>query len=308
LLFLLVIFVFFEIIVMSPNLLEQSQDDLAELELAASSTQESKGGMEQKLQGVHLVENAANEKGWELFAQGATGTTALDWVVKDVKVNFFHENKPSFTVTGEQGEVIGASKDMVIRGNVKTTSTNGYSFQTDTMNYLAGTKMMSSVDEVYMEGPPDTGGQGFKLNGEKLLLDINKNKMSILDKVVASKKVNGKDFNITSVRADFYNTNQEALFSGDVRMQWDTLKIEAPLAQFNYSKTTKALVRIVLRQGVKFSDANRSGSSQELELDLVENKMTMRGQPKVQQGEDEISGQEIVFIDGGKKVKINKLK
>jgi len=34
--------------------------------------------------------------------------------------------------------------------------------------------------------------------------------------------------------------------------------------------------------------------------------MTMRGQPKVVQGEDEIKGHEIVFLDGGKKVKINK--
>ncbi len=35
--------------------------------------------------------------------------------------------------------------------------------------------------------------------------------------------------------------------------------------------------------------------------------MTLRGQPKVQQGEDEIVGKEIVFLDGGKRVKINQV-
>jgi lipopolysaccharide export system protein LptA len=78
------------------------------------------------------------------------------------------------------------------------------------------------------------------------------------------------------------------------------------VAHFYYSKATKNLDRIVLKNGVEFIESDRKGSCSELEMNLVENKMTMRGQPKVQQGEDEISGQEIIFIDGGKKVKINK--
>ncbi|AGH94955.1 LPS export ABC transporter periplasmic protein LptC [Pseudobdellovibrio exovorus] len=307
--FLLVAFIFLEIIIMSPNLLEQTSDEEAAFEatrLAAQNQEQKSGSIEQKLQGVHLVENAENEKGWELFAHEAIGSADSKWVVKEVKVHFFNENKLSFTVTGDVGEVDGETKDMVIRGNVTTTSTNGYFFNTDTLRYTASNKMMSSQDKVIMRGPPDNHGEGFKLTGEKLQVDIAQNKMSILEKVVATKKIDGKDFKLTSVRADFYNTNQEATFSKDVRMNLGTMHLNAPVAHFKYSQANKSLMRILLQQGVQLSDEDKRGFSEELELNLLENKMTMRGRPKVQQGEDEISGEEIVFIDGGKKVKINK--
>lgn len=289
---------------MSPGLLEQSDDD-APVVQTAPNPDDKKSAIEQKMQGVHLVENGENEKGWELFANEAVGTADSQWVLKNVKVQFFNENKSSFTVTGDVGEIDGTSKDMVIRGNVTTVSTNGYSFKTDTLRYVASKKIMTSVDRVTMQGPPDNSGDGFHLTGEKLLVDIAKNKMSILDKVVATKKIDGQNFRLTSVRADFFNTNQEAVFSGDVRMNLDTFKVRAPLAHFNYSNASKALVRILLRQGVQFEEMDRRGVSEELEMNLPEKKMTMRGRPKVQQGEDEISGHEIVFIDGGKKVRIN---
>lgn len=293
---------------MSPSLLEKSNDDYVDPEkIAQSDTQTKSSAVEQKMQGVHLVENGEREKGWELFANEAVGTADSQWVVKNVRVQFFNENKSSFTVIGDVGEIDGESKDMMIRGNVKTSSSNGYSFKTDTLRYSAKQKIMTSVDAVLMEGPADNSGAGFRLTGEKLLVDIVKNTMSILDKINATKVINEKDFNLTSVRADFSNKNQEAVFSGDVKMNLGTLNVKAPIANFNYSNNAKSLVKIILKQGVEFVDTDRKGNCQELEMDLVENKMTMRGQPKVQQGEDEIRGYEIVFIDGGKKVKINKL-
>ena len=87
-------------------------------------------------------------------------------------------------------------------------------------------------------------------------------------------------------------------------MSLGAFNVRAPLANFNYSNASKALISILLKNGVEFTEADRKGTCNELEMNLVENKMTMRGQPKVQQGEDEIKGQEIVFLDGGKKVKI----
>jgi LPS export ABC transporter protein LptC/lipopolysaccharide transport protein LptA len=305
---LLVLFIFIEIIIMSPSLLEKKDDDgYTAVDKAMPQDPQKKKAIEQKMQGVHLVENNEREKGWELFANEAVGTNDFQWIVKNVRVKFFNENKATYTVTGDIGEIEGESKDMIIRGNVKTSSTNGYSFKTDTLRYLAKQKIMTSLDAVLMEGPPDKTGNGFKLTGEKLLVDIVKNKMSILDRISATKNINKKDFKLTSVRADFSNKSQEAIFSGDVKMNLGSFNVKAPLANFNYSNNTKSLTRIILKQGVEFVDADRNGTCDELEMDLAENKMTMRGQPKVQQGEDEIRGQEIVFLDGGKKVKINKI-
>ncbi len=293
---------------MSPQLLEKETVDVSDLESGLHALEQgNKSNMvEQKMQGFHLVENADQEKGWELFGNEAIGKAEGQWTLKSVKVVFFDNNKPSYTVTGDVGEVDGNSKDMVIRGNATTTSANGYSFKTDTVRYIAKQQLMTSVDDVLMTGPSDNSGPGFQLTGQKFLVDMVKNKMSILDRIIATKKISGKDFNLTSVRADFSNRSHEANFVGNVVMKLGTINVKAPLASFQYSNSKKLIERILMNDKVEFVDGDKKGYCQELVFDVLENKMTMKGQPKVVQGEDEIKGHEIVFIDGGKKVKINK--
>lgn len=304
--FLIAIVVFFEILVMAPQVLEkENQDHVGENIDLNYLEQENKNAVDQKMQGVHLVENSENEKGWELFANEATGSSDGQWVLKNVKVQFFNDNMSNYTVTGDLGEIEAKTKDMIIRGNVMTTSSNGYSFKTDTLRYISKQKIMTSLDKVIMQGPPDNSGSGFYLTGEKFLVDMVKNKMSILDKIAAKKMINSEQFNLTSARADFSNSSQEATFIGNVQMKLGTLFVKAPMALFQYSGAKKMLENIVMNDQVEFSDTDKKGFCKEIEFNLIENKMTMRGQPKVVQGEDEINGHEIVFIDGGKKVKIN---
>jgi LPS export ABC transporter protein LptC/lipopolysaccharide transport protein LptA len=305
---LLVVFIFLEILFISPKVLEKPPDDVSPYQqLQAMAQSKKRDAVEQKMLGVHLVENDENKKGWELFASEASGTSDSQWVLKKVKVEFFSNDNSSFTVMGEVGEIDGASRDMVIRGDVLTTSTNGYQFKTDSLRYSAKDKIMRSSDAVFMEGPPDKKGAGFKLNGVGLEVDLKNNKMTILDHVEAEKKMDEKNFHLTSTRAEFSNKNQEALFSGHVKMNLGESHIEAPLAQFYYSNSQKSLEKIVLKGGVNLTEKDKKATCRELEIDLAENKMTLRGQPKVQQGEDQIQGEEIVFLDGGKKVKINRV-
>lgn len=305
---LIVLVIFLEVIIIAPRVLEKSNDEYAELEksMETAAVADKSQAIEQKARGVHLLENGVDGKGYELFAVEAVGTADLKWVLKEVKIQFFNDNISSFFVTGDVGEIDGTSKDMIIRGHVTTNSTNGYSFKTDNLKYISAQKTMTSEDPVEMEGPHDKSGKGFRLTGEKLLVDIVKNKMSILEKIIATKTINNKDFHLTSVRADFSNKNQEAEFSGDVKMKFGEMSVQSAVANFYYSDMTKALVKILLKQGVEFTEGERKGSSSALEIDLVEDKMIMRGQPKIQMGEDEIKGYEIVFIEGGKKMKISR--
>lgn len=308
---LLIIFIFIEIIVISPTLLEKSNDEESFHTDNHATTDSSKGNLvknevEQKMRGVHLVESRDNENGWELYANEAAGTSDSKWIVKKVKIQFFNDNKTNYVVTGDIGEIDGSSKDMVIHGHVTTTSSNGYLFKTDTLRYSSKQKTMTSPDIVVMEGPSDKNGRGFRLKGERLLVDISANTMSILDKIVATKIINDKNFRLTATRADFSNKNQEAVFSGYVKMTLGALKLQSPLASFYYSEASDALIKVLLQRGVVFTQDDRKGICNELEIDLLEDKMTMRGNPKVQQGADEIKGYEIVFIDGGKKVRINR--
>jgi len=307
---LLVAFVILEFFVMSPDFFEKNNtedyvaNDFDKNNVAADD--DKKNIVEQKALGIHLVENGDNKKSYQLFANEAVGTSDMRWVLKTVKIQFYNENKVNYTVAGDVGEIDGDSKDIIIRGRVTTGSSNGYSFKTETLRYISKQKIMTSDDTVIMEGPSNKSGKGFILTGEKLFVDLIKDKMSILNKITATKLINEKRFLLTSTRADFSNNNREVTFSGDVKMNLGTFYVQAPIVNFYYSKHNNALTLIVLKQGVAFTDGDRKGTCDRLEMDLIENKMTLRGQPKVQQGADEIRGQEIVFIDGGKKVRINK--
>ncbi|MBC7421771.1 MAG: LPS export ABC transporter periplasmic protein LptC [Bdellovibrio sp.] len=297
-----------EVLIISPTVLEKPTDEHLEYEkIQAMAQSKKKDSVEQKMSGIHLVENSETEKGWELFANEASGTSDSQWVLKKVKVQFFSKDNSSFTVTGDVGEIDGASRDMIVRGNVITTSSNGYSFKTDSLRYDSKLKQMSSSDSVEMKGPPDQKGTGIKLTGLGLLVLVDQNKMNILNNVEAHKVIDKKNFDLKSSTAEFSNRNHEALFSGNVKMNLGPSYVEAPKAFFKYSQQTKLLQTIVLNKGVKLAENDKRATCDELEIDLVEDKMTLRGQPRVQQGSDEIRGQEIVFLDGGKKVKINQV-
>lgn len=264
--------------------------------------------VEQKMVGVHLVENSNNAKGWELRADEATGSSEELWVLKKVKVEFFNENQSSYVVSGDVGEINGQTKNMLIRGQVITQSANGYQFQTNDMNYLADSKMLVSDNLVSMLGPEDKSGAGFKLNGQGFRIDLKTNKMYIESNIEASKEMDNKNFHVTSNAAEFSNKNQEALFSGNVHMTFDKTKVTAPQAFFRYSEKQKALQSILLKDKVVLKDEGKSAVCQQLLMNLIDDTMTLSGQPKVQMGEDEIQGEEIVFLEGGKKVKMNKVK
>ena len=211
-------------------------------------------------------------------------------------------------MTGDVGEIDGTTKNILIRGQVITTSTNGYSFKTNDLHFEALTKKLKSDDSVDMSGPPDQSGTGFELTGIGFNIDLNKNKMSILSSVQANKVIHQKKFNLTSDQALFSNKTQEGQFMGHVILTYNKANIKAPLAVFKYSNIEKKLKTILLSGSVTLKEFDRSGSCSELEIDLELDQMTLRGSPKVQMQDDEITGNEIVFSDGGQKVKINNVK
>ncbi len=132
--------------------------------------------------------------------------------------------------------------------------------------------------------------------------------MYIESNIEASKAIDGKNFNVTSNSAEFSNKSQEALFSGNVFMKFDKTTITAPQAFFRYSEKQKNLESILLKDQVSLKDEGKSAVCQQLLMNLATDTMTLSGHPKVQMGEDEIQGEEIVFLEGGKKVKMNKVK
>ncbi|MBC7754557.1 MAG: LPS export ABC transporter periplasmic protein LptC [Moraxellaceae bacterium] len=305
--FTLFIFVVLQIYFFIPSVRENSWTGSNPATEKIKTMTTEKKSIEQKMQGVHLLENDKNKKGWELFAEEASGSKDEQWILKKVKVRFYTDEMSSFTVTGDVGEVDGRSKDMTIRGNVITESSNGYFFETSELRYQADQKKLFSEDAVKMHGPDDKNGQGLTLTGQGLEIFVAESKIKILNQVEARKVVENKKFKLNSTSSVFSNKDREATFTGDVKLLYDSMMLKAPFAEFKYSKGKDVLEIVRVYDQVQMIDANRTGTCQELIINLLQDTMIMNGQPKVRMGADEIQGGQIVFSEKGKKIKITQM-
>lgn len=302
----LLIFLFVEIWIGFPVQLEKGSEErlLTPQNIPLSS------GPEKKMEAVHLVESRAGQRDWELFAESAEGYEGEgSWELKNVKVQFYSKDKLEFTVTGKQGLVDTKSKNMKVSGQVTTQSRNGYKFNTETINYESKTRMIKSQGKVYMSAPLDKYGKGMTVEGDWMEALVDENIMRIRNRVTAKKILNdGKKFLVTSGTAEFSGNNRQAKFLDQVSIELDSMKMEGPEAQFIYKNSAEFLQSVLMKGGVRVSDMEKYATSESVKFDPAENRITLSGKPRLVQNNDEISGEQIVLIDGGKKVKVEKMK
>lgn len=302
---LLLLSIIFEIIFIFPKHLETSNNIVD-----SNNLSQEKERAEQKMDGVHLVEAQKGSRDWELFAEKARGYQGQgDWFLNKVKVQFYNNNKIEYVVTGLEGEIDGKSRNMKIKGKVVTKSNNGYIFYTDELFYHSSLRKIISPGKLKMTGPSDDQGEGLVLDGYNMHVLVDTSEMKIFKDIKASKKFkNQQILNIQSESATFSGYNKEAHFENNVSLLYNQMLIEGPDCFFNYSANMNILEFIRLKGGVSVKDKKRKATSQELEVNLLTNTFRFNGNPKILQGEDEIKGEEILFLEGGKKIKIQKVK
>ena len=303
----LLILLFVEVLIVFPSRLGRKADPVP---VPATNSNEVTGPAEQQMRGIHLLESQRGARDWELFSEQANGNQDRgNWSLRKVKVLFYSKENAEFTVTGDEGDIDNKTKDMSIRGHVTTTSVNGYVFTTESVHYDAQKRRISSPSKVDMQGPPDQDGAGMHVTGTTMDVDVEESRMVIPKDVRANKPLSGRrQMSLQSNRAEFSGQSQEVRFVGDVQMEYDRIKLEGPEAAFLKAGKGDFLSNIRFSGGVKVSDDDKFATSENLDLDLVENKIVFRGQPKVYQGKDELSGEQIIFLDGGKKVKVEKVR
>lgn len=320
---LLLVVLFVEVLIVFPSRLEHEDDaDVrARIEAQAKAAKEKEERIKrgekveepstlanQKVKGMHLVESQQGSRDWELFAAAAEGNQgAGTWNLRNVKVLFYNKEKVEFTVTGDQGIIDSKSKDLSVIGNVVTRSENGYVFKTPSIFYSAKARQIESPEEVFMSGPKDEGLAGIDVKGRHMKVLVDQSKMFIQDKVSAQKpEKDGKKIEIAADGAEFSGKSREAKFLGAVRISYDNMKLEGPEASFLYQTGANILSSVNLRGGVRVTDTDKVATSETVNLDLLEKKYTFQGSPKVIQNNDELTGEKIIFFDGGKKVKVER--
>ena len=111
---------------------------------------------------------------------------------------------------------------------------------------------------------------------------------------------------IKSHRAQFSGASQYARFLDNVVIDYDTMRMTGPDATFNYDSQKDFVSSLNVQGGVKVSDLDKWATSQMVDVEFDKEKYIFKGEPRVVQNNDELKGEEIIFYEGGKKVKIKK--
>lgn len=285
--------------------------DFLDEPISKSKTEDfsNSGAAEQVMQGVHLVESSSGNRDWELFAKAAEGYQGKGvWELKNVKLLFYNQNKVDFTVTGDEGQIDTKTKDMQVRGKVLMSSVNGYEFRSEKVEYLATQRKIISPSNISMIGPDDESTKGIEVQANKMITMVADSKMQIFGDVIAKKELSqGKIMQITSDEAEFSGRNRQANFIGKVTMEVDSMRVEGPEAEFKYNDGS-LLQSVIIKGGVRASDQDKMSTSDTVTFDPLKNHYLLKGNPKVLQEDDEIIGDQILLIDGGRKVKVENIK
>ena len=295
-----------QVILIAPRVVKEHEEGPTQAVTKAGASDQN--DIDMTIQGAHMIETGKGTKEWELWAQKADRLKAKELVLlKTVKTIFFASSGVTFTVTGDNGSVNQQSKDMKIVGHVITRSSNGYTFHSDDLDYNSALSSLSTDSPVEMQGPSDKKGPGLHLNGQGMRAQMDEGVMEILNDVHCEKNfANGKRVFIRSHRAQFSSNDHSAKFLDDVVMDMDNMRITGPRAEFDYDSRKDQVSGLNVVGGVKVSDTDKWATSDNLKIDFDNDKFTFWGHPRVVQSDDELKGEEIVFLDGGRQVQVNK--
>lgn len=268
----------------------------------------------QVVRNAQMVEAKQDQKEIELWADRAVRPKDREeWTLDDVRVKFYATNGVTYTVTGQNGGVTTANYALWIKGNVITKSSNGYTFKSESVSYDPKIKRLISPSKIEMEGPPDANGSRLFLNGEDMVADLTTNELNVNRSVRAQRKVSApKDANGSEQKTAFIKSNSAffsgksnlAVFKGNVVIDVDTMRLSGPEAKFSYDPGVQNLDSMVVSGGVKVTDSDKSATSGSVAVYFKDDRYVFKGSPRVVQQQDELIGDEIVFLQGGKQVQV----
>lgn len=276
---------------------------------AAPTGKEASKDVDQSIKGMHMIETQEGRKEWELWADKANSIKAQEILeLEHVKTVFFSNSGVTFTVTGNKGIVQVKTKDLRIEGDVVTRSSNGYVFRTESMEYASKVRLLTATNRVEMFGPRDSEGHTLHLTGIGMKASVEGSSIEILSDVRAEKTLDpgNRKALIKSHRAQFSGKDKTARFMGDVILDLDSMRITGPEAVFAYDGKRDVVKTVEFKGGARVSDAEKWATAQNVSVDFDANKFVFRGNPRVVQNNDELRGEEIVFLDGGKQVQVRR--
>jgi len=265
---------------------------------------------QQKAKGVHLVETREGHRDWELFSELAESSQGMAaWQLQKVKVQFYRDKIIEFVVTGQTGYFDSKTRDIKIEGNVRTITANGYVIDTDSIHFQADRRILESPGLVRMKSPARKGLGPVSFKGEGLVAFVDSKELEIRKNVEALHPMKDQNpMRVNAQKAFFKTIDSSVRFEGAVKVSNGTKQIEGPKALFLYADAAERLQSVKMDGGVQMKDSNRYATSDSVRFDPEVNSYILSGSPRVVQDLDEILGEEITLLEGGRKIKVDRIK
>lgn len=141
-------------------------------------------GVAMQLSNVHYEQiDQHGFKEWALDAQSAQVFEAEKKVaLKKLEVIFFSAEEKGFTLVADRGEIYTDSKDVIVSGNVVTTTDQGFQIESDSLKYNSQDRTISTTDRVTLRG------NNMVMKGKGMVIDVDKETLNLLEEVKASEQ------------------------------------------------------------------------------------------------------------------------
>lgn len=302
----LLILVLFEILILFPKQTDQANLPVQEQQAAPFNQKE----IQQKMQGVHLVESQQGTRDWELFSKTAQSYQGRsEWDLEQVRILFYNNEVQDIVVRGEKGLIHTENRNMRIEGQVQIETSNGYVFLAPYVEYDSKLRLIECLGVVQVRGPYEHGKRSLSMKATGMRIPVTERKM-YLESHVSGEKLfpENKTLAFKSGSAELSATSQTAIFKIDVIINYPPMVMRSQNAVFAYDEKTKKFDYLELQGQVELREVNRRAVSENLKIDLSKNQFTFSGQPRLYQGDDELVGEQIIFMDNGKRVKVEKVR
>jgi len=127
---------------------------------------------------LFLTEEKRGTVVWELKATTAQcfkeGNKTL---LEDLRVTLYNRDGRIVTLRGDRGRIDEKTRDMQIEGGVVVTSSDGLCLRTNSLYYNHSRREMTT------EAPVEIDGRGWTISGIGLLMDVARERISILNEV-----------------------------------------------------------------------------------------------------------------------------
>ena len=273
------------------------------------STSEMEGGVKQSLSDTYLIKSQGSRKLWELKAMEVhKEKNSTEWSLNFVDAKLFGENNVTYRVTGKTGFFDDNQKYLKINGNIRIFSSNGYTLDTSVIHYNAKTRSVVGPELVELRGfseEEEEEENPLFVRGDSFEAHLKTNTINLKKNIYGEKKMSGgRSMQITSKEALFNGDSKDILFKDSVTVTVESLVMTGPQARFKY-KDNK-LHSLFMDGDVKINDMKRWGQAGEIEIFFNQDKYILRGSPKVIQADDHVIGEEIIFFDGGNRIRVKK--